>query len=598
MDPSSTNLPRLLVIDDVYGWSPGDRRTFCEITDTVEVGRDRPGSTGREPGGNRPAIAEILFVPGQKREGRGVRNDPAGAINAVKSGQKYPCRWAAILLDLQFNTGPADDHGIPTAAAGDEEHLFGLQILERIWADEGLRDIPIIILTQLKRETVEERIQQTCIKYNLVWEVVGKGDLDRQKIIGLLMDYALLEGSQVLELLAKMEPGGEGRAGEGEGPLIIGSALPLLKALRETRKLALHTDIDVMLRGETGVGKELFARLIHRCSRRRHKPFKAINCAAIPGELFEAELFGYMPGAFTGAGSKGKEGLLETVKDGTFFLDEVGDLSLDHQAKLLRVIQNREFFRIGGSDPIPLRARLIYATNKDLEEAVAANRFRADLNFRINFPPVVIPPLRERGPDDMKRLASHFVRVSAKKFGKEHLGLCLHPDGEAKLAAHHWQGNVRELEYVVMKAVYGKSIRVISPKDILLPGPSLPAGSLKDLFQTIKGYEFRDITGTDLDCTLRDLQRFIIHLLNAGVRSYLKENRPGRFVIDEERGLSLSLTGLMKRMTGLEHCSATTARRLFKSLCEMLPGDMARPYIEELAAADHVFRAITKKIGL
>ena len=361
--------------------------------------------------------------------------------------------------------------------------------------------------------------------------------------------------------------------------------------------MARNTELDIMLLGETGVGKELFAHLIHRCSKRNQKPFKAINCAAIPGDLFESELFGYMPGAFSGAGREGKPGLLETVKDGTFFLDEVGDLSLEHQAKLLRVIQNREFFRIGGMEPIPLKARLIYATNRELQEEVKENKFRRDLKFRIDFPPIVIPPLRERGEEDIKLLAHHFIKIYQKKFSKEYLNISIHKNAEIKLFAHSWKGNVRELEYVIMKAVYRKSLGVISGADIDLSDSSFPTLSFKEIINAIKNCDFEGVSFDDLDNTLDDLQQFIIHLLNTGIKVYIKENRRGKFIIDEEEELSINLTRLMKQMLGIDQLDTTTAKRLFKGLCEILPEVISQNHVAELTGKDKIFKNVLEKVS-
>jgi len=652
MEKSNYDLPKILVIDDVYGWSAEDRKKFCINRDVVNITDDSKQLRKTRPYESEKPIAEIVFFSGQKKQNGKVENDLEGTIKKIEAGWKRPPRWAMIMLDLQFNTGKFDNNGIPTPTKKDRETFFGIKILERIWVNEVLRDIPVIILTQLTRNEIEDKVQEEFSKFNVVWEVVSKNDLDRDKVIDLMMDNGLLEGRQILELLKIMKTSNSDKLKEKDedkngihrdvlkytlqerllnkldttnltdedikkdlrqildgvekenrayrlkkGPLIIGHSLPLLKAIREARKVARNTDVDVMLLGETGVGKELFAGLIHRCSKRSHKPFKAINCAAIPGHLFEAEIFGYMPGSFTGAGSVVKKGLLETVEDGIFFLDEVGELSLKHQAKLLRVIQNREFFRIGGAHPIPLRARLIYATNKDLKEEVKRNKFREDLNFRINFPPIIIPPLRERKEEDIKLLADHFIKIYEKKFNKKYLNLYMHSDAEKKLFDHAWKGNVRELEYVVMKVMYRKSIRVISEKDIDLPDSSLPGIPFNQAFKTIKNCDFENITFSDLHNILSDLQKFIIHLLNAGIKIYINENKRGKFMIDGDKEISINLTGLIRLMTGLDKYSTTNARRLFKNLCEILPENISKKHVEDLSAADNTFKTVLDKVS-
>jgi len=209
------------------------------------------------------------------------------------------------------------------------------------------------------------------------------------------------------------------------------------------------TNMSVMLRGESGTGKELFARAIHKNSARKKGPFVTVNCAAVPESLLESEFFGYERGAFTGASSGGKQGLLELATHGTLFLDEVGDLSPPLQAKILRAIQEQRIRRIGGRHEIKIDIRIISATNKDLEKMMAEGTFREDLFYRLNVIPVWIPPLRDR-KEDIPILAQHFVGNMARELGKPNLRLT--PDAINKLLAHNWPGNVRELQNVIQRA--------------------------------------------------------------------------------------------------------------------------------------------------
>ncbi|MBS2029854.1 MAG: sigma-54-dependent Fis family transcriptional regulator [Deltaproteobacteria bacterium] len=229
---------------------------------------------------------------------------------------------------------------------------------------------------------------------------------------------------------------------------IVGGA-PALKAVLEQVRQVAPTASTVLLRGESGTGKELLARAIHLSSPRTKGPFVKVNCAALAPGVLESELFGHEKGSFTGALAR-KLGRFELADGGTLFLDEVGDLSMEIQVKLLRVLQEREFERVGGTETIKTDVRLVSATNKDLEKAIAAKEFREDLYYRLNVFPIYVPPLRERA-EDIEPLAESFVARYSKSAGKKVGGVS---DGALdKLLAYPWPGNVRELENVVERAV-------------------------------------------------------------------------------------------------------------------------------------------------
>ncbi|HJQ37239.1 MAG TPA: sigma-54 dependent transcriptional regulator [Thermoanaerobaculia bacterium] len=230
-------------------------------------------------------------------------------------------------------------------------------------------------------------------------------------------------------------------------PAIIGDSPPIVEVSNAIQRVA-QTDSTVLLQGESGTGKELFARAIHQLSPRRDRPFVAINCAAIPETLIENELFGHEKGAFTGATGR-QLGKFELADLGTIFLDEIGELGFNVQSKILRVLQERRFERIGGTAAIDVDVRVICASNRNLEEAVKGGAFREDLFFRINVFPVTIPPLRVRRPD-IDALADFFIARFARELNRP--GLKITDDARAALRAYDWPGNIRELQNCIERA--------------------------------------------------------------------------------------------------------------------------------------------------
>lgn len=233
----------------------------------------------------------------------------------------------------------------------------------------------------------------------------------------------------------------------GAGDL-LGASASMQRVYDLINKVA-ATDITVLIRGESGTGKELVARAIHeRSANRRQGSFVAMNCAALPSELIESELFGHERGAFTGAAQQ-RKGKFESANGGTIFLDEVGDMSLSTQAKLLRVLEERKVERLGGTFSLPVDVRVISATNRDLEQAVAAGQFRADLYYRLRVVQIDLPPLRERS-EDVLLLAEHFLRSYSTKFNLKCTSISR--EALARLTAYYWPGNVRELRNVIERS--------------------------------------------------------------------------------------------------------------------------------------------------
>jgi two-component system response regulator AtoC len=256
----------------------------------------------------------------------------------------------------------------------------------------------------------------------------------------------------------------------GDDGTIIGQSPALLDAFRTVGRVA-NSPATVLIRGESGTGKELLARVLHEHSTRKSRPFVAVNCAAIPENLLESELFGHEKGAFTGALGR-RVGRIERAAGGSLFLDEIGDMSLALQAKMLRALQEREIERVGGEAPIRIDVRVIAATNRNLEDDVAAGRFREDLYYRLAVVQVVLPPLRERG-DDVRRLAEHYLTRAASEFGRPVRQL--DPRTLAALCACNWPGNVRQLRNAIERAVLMAEGTVLRPThlpaEIVAPSP-------------------------------------------------------------------------------------------------------------------------------
>ncbi len=289
---------------------------------------------------------------------------------------------------------------------------------------------------------------------------------------------------------------------------IIGES-ELIRAALAQAKHAADTPATVLLRGESGTGKELFAHAMHNASSRSRGPFVRVNCAAIAESLLESELFGYEEGAFTGAVRGGKKGYFEEANGGTIFLDEIGDVNLAVQSKLLRVLQEKEIVRVGGTKPLPVNVRVIVATNANLEQRIKEGRFREDLYYRINVVPIFIPPLRGR-KEDIPLLTAHFRRKLGQEFGRKIAKI--DPQVLDMLMDYDWPGNVRELENVVGRTIINMNYN----EDIILPHhvPTLDRGPVSQLmaaenFQKDPG-RFLDTLDGPLDEILDSVEKEVL----------------------------------------------------------------------------------------
>lgn len=333
----------------------------------------------------------------------------------------------------------------PAVPAGETPDLADLAAIRELEAD-----LPVILVTAAADVAVATRALQ-----------LGAGDLIIEPV-----DLSVLQAS--LERLLRQ------RRTRQEADLLkrqlelprqfddfVGSSRTMKQVFTMIEQVA-STDVDVLILGETGTGKELVARAIHQRSHRHGQPFVAVDCGAIPENLLESEFFGHEKGAFTGADSR-RIGLLEYADGGTFFLDEIGELPLLLQAKLLRTLQERKLRRVGGREEIKIDVRIVAATARNLEEMIREKRFREDLYYRINVVRIDLPPLRQRG-DDIGLLAEHFAQRFSREMGKPVVGIS--PEAYQVLCHYRWPGNIRELQNVIRRGIALTQRSLISPDDL------------------------------------------------------------------------------------------------------------------------------------
>lgn len=313
----------------------------------------------------------------------------------------------------------------------------GLELLKSF--TKAYPHIPVIMITGYS----DVKMAVTAIKSGAFDFLLKPIDLDQLKLVLSKASDKIALKSEVDKLHILMQ-------GTELTREFFGKSKKIQRILNSVEKLARSSDTTILIEGESGTGKEGLAKFIHQNSSRRDFPFIEINCAAIPKELAESELFGHEKGAFTGAAPKTKLGKFELAEGGTILLDEIAELSFDLQVKLLRVLQEKRFYRIGGEKEVSVNVRVLAATNKNLEEEVQKGNFREDLFYRLNVAKVVVPPLRER-VEDIPILSSSFLREFSQKFDKEVLGIS--SDALAILESYKWKGNIRELRNVMERVV-------------------------------------------------------------------------------------------------------------------------------------------------
>lgn len=340
-------------------------------------------------------------------------------------------------------------------------------------------DLPVIVMTAYGG--IEDAV--AAVKQGALDFLAKPVDLDH---LLLLVSRALAQRQLAAENQLLREELGRRRG----APTIIGES-PVLKQVSSAIRRAAQTDTTVLLEGESGTGKELFARTLHALSERAVGPFIAVNCAAIPETLLEAELFGYERGAFTGATQR-KLGKLELAHRGTFFLDEIGEMPIGLQGKILRALEERTFDRLGGTGTVKVDVRIVAATNRNLRQAIAARQFREDLYFRLSVFPIRIPPLRDR-LDDLPLLARFVIDRVAHDLGRR--TPTLDQTTLDALAAYRWPGNVRELQNCLERAVILADGDTLLPRHLNLPLPA--SAAVRDPWESI------DLSGSLDEATAR-----------------------------------------------------------------------------------------------
>ena len=326
--------------------------------------------------------------------------------------------------------------------------VSGINVLKRVRKDWP--NIPVIIMTA--HGTIARAVE--AMKGGAADFITKPLDMDHLRIvIGKALERRELK-HEVAVLRTELESRYD----------TLVAASPKMNELAQTAKKVAQSDTTILLLGESGTGKDLLARSIHNWSSRRDRLFMAVNCVALSEELLESELFGHEKGAFTGASAQ-KRGKMEVADGGTVFLDEIGDMKPGLQAKLLRFLQDREFDRVGGTRTVKVNVRVIAATNRDLQQAVKAGAFRADLFYRLNVVSLMLPPLRDR-PEEIQPLAELFLAKYCREAKKPMMRIA--PQAMKILTAYPWPGNVRELQNAIERAVVLKTGEVITPDDLAL----------------------------------------------------------------------------------------------------------------------------------
>ena len=504
---------------DIVAEVMGLKAACFELTEKCDIAAEVEGLIGRGirvfvgDGNVQNAVARhncktILVTSGSQALQLAIQQ-ATGILQASKQEKERAQQFATIIDFVHDGIIAIDNSGRVTVFNRASEEITGHRKQDVL----GRKLTEIIPETRLLKvlETQQPEIgdiqrldDNTVIATNRV-PVIVDGE-----VLGAVATYQDITEVQKLEQKIRIRLSEKGFVAQYNFDQIVHKSAAIAECIRTARKFAKY-DTSVLICGPSGVGKELFAQGIHNCSQRKNSPFVAINCAALPESLIESELFGYVEGSFTGATKKGKAGLFEMAHGGTIFLDEISELPLILQGRLLRVLQEKQVMRIGDSKLIPVDVRIVCATNRDLRGLVSQNQFRADLFFRIAILSLFIPPLCDRA-EDIELLSAHFVDEFGFRYRKGRMTLA--PDAIEYLRGYVFEGNVRELQGMIERAVVICEGNVIGADDLMaMPGGTYGVQSdgyrllfaegttLKSLEDQYIDYVYKTTNGSIKECS-------------------------------------------------------------------------------------------------
>ncbi|WP_338826229.1 Anaerobic nitric oxide reductase transcription regulator NorR [Moorella thermoacetica] len=415
-------------------------------------------------------LQAILVTSGKEAISQAIRE--AREVAMVRRRERARAEQFKAILDFAYEGIVAtDQEGRITLVNPAAEKILGLAAHRAVGrpAREVLPGVPLDQVLQSGQKRLGElhRAGNTLVAENIIPVIAGR------ETVGAVATFQDVSHLQAVEARARQELYLKGHVARYTFEDIVTQSPVMARIIERARQFA-AAEATVLINGETGTGKEMVAQSIHNASRRRDGPFVAVNCAAVPENLLESELFGYEEGAFTGARKGGKKGLFELAHGGTLFLDEIGELSLNLQARLLRVLQQKAIMRVGGDRVLPVDVRIIAATHRNLKDAVARDAFRRDLYYRLNVLQINLPPLRER-PEDLPLLIKALVEKISRRAGR--LPPIFSEEIIARMQAYSWPGNVRELENILERLVVlhsGEEVEAGDLDEILEPAENQP----------------------------------------------------------------------------------------------------------------------------
>lgn len=464
--------PNVIMGADVIAEVMGLKTELFEITNTSDIAAevDRQIGLGIRvfvgDGNVESAVSKYngttILVKSGPQAIRNAIQEAEGILHAARQEKEKAQQFATIIDFVHDGIIAINNQGLVTVFNSASEKIIGLERQEALGRaiTEVIPETRLLNILKTKRPEIgdiQKLNNDTVIATNRVPVVVDGA------VRGAVATYQDITEVQRLEQKIRIRLSEKGFVAQYKFSDIVHQSAVMAECIRTAQKFS-GNDASVLISGPTGVGKELFAQGIHNSSRRKNSPFVAINCAALPEALIESELFGYVEGSFTGAAKKGKAGLFEMAHGGTIFLDEISELPMMLQGRLLRVLQEKEVMRIGDSKLVPVDVRVICASNRDLREMVGQKLFRGDLYFRIAILSLYIPPLRDR-LDDVEVLSSYFVNESALRYRKGKI--TLGPQALEFLRSYVYEGNVRELQGMIERAVVVCESRVIAVEDLV-----------------------------------------------------------------------------------------------------------------------------------